>query len=96
MVRLPLHSRDAPKTATLSLNRPFSIICNETQERFETELNREELAGAGQPARMYLKYRLGEETSQRVCAGCNPRQILNSGYFRFHKTGFGIFGTSFS
>ena len=90
MVRLPLHSRDAPVNATLSLNRPFSIVCNETEKRIATELNREELARVGQPARMYLKYRLAGETSQRAGTKDYVPRILNTVYCCSRKSEIGI------
>ena len=96
MDRIWFGCHSAPEThpldATLSQKRPFSIVRNEAQERNETELNREELAGAGQPTRMYLKYRLAEEPSQRASLVSLPTHILNSGYFQVCKIGFGIPG----
>ena len=58
---MPHHSRDRENDCDLE---PEPALLN-GPKRNETELNREERAGAGQPARMYLNYRRAVRAGQR-------------------------------
>ena len=77
MVRMPHHSRG--RTNDCDLEPEPALLSG--PKRNETELNREERAGAEHPARMYLNYRRVIGAGQRLRARHLAPGILNLEYF---------------